>query len=128
MLKNKMTKLFYPIVGGLTWFSYRKGTEFRTTVTISDKESKSCAFGQINRQIVNTDKGSFVIVNHMLGSKKLFEDFSEDHKYYVYGYGLNIPYLHLYKKIYNHNGSPCNYSRHCEEKPSLFSRFTKYFD
>ena len=121
-----MTKLLYPVIGGgLTWLLYRSSTDFKTIVQVNNKEVQTCMFGKINRHILNTDKGKFLVVNPLLESKISHENFTTGYKYYVHGYGLDIPYLHLHKKIYNQNGSPCDYGKHCEEKPSLISKLTR---
>ena len=113
-----------------SYFGYRKATEFETNVTIKNKEVNSCLFGKIDRHIVNTDKGAFVLQNKIkkfdFGPMLKLNSFEYgpcelelDQTYHVTAYGLDYPRLHLYKTIVSENGTPCHSNDHCGESKSL---------
>jgi hypothetical protein len=65
-----MSKLgsFLLVLGG-SWLLYRKATEFESNILVTDKNVKKCLFGQIDRYIVETDKGSFNVGRDILNWK-----------------------------------------------------------
>ena len=119
------------LFGASSWLLYRKVTEFETNVLVENKQVKTCLFSQVNRYIVETDKGSFNvgrdIMSWQLDDKKVYEDLTVNQLYHVTAYGLDYPKLHLYKRIVSHNGTPCDIPNHCGNRESLLSRVISKF-
>ena len=124
-------------IGLLSYYGYRKATEFETNVTIKNKEVNSCLFGKIDRHIVNTDKGVYVLQNKIkkfdIGPMLKLNSFEYgpvelelDQTYHVTAYGLDYPRLHLHKTIVSENGTPCD-NNHCTESKSLINKFIGLF-
>ena len=126
-----------------TIYGYKKLTKFETNITVSDIHTKQCITEGINRHIVETDKGNFVLQNKLkilhvdIGPMLIVNEFSYQYKpmfelekgytFHVTGYGLDYPKLHLYKTIISNNGTPCTSNEHCGEKPSMLSFISNKF-
>ena len=126
-----MNKLFLSsAVGGAAWLLYRSVTGFETNFTVSNKQAKSCMFGYFTKYTLDTDKGQYVVVNDLstglFHSKDLYDAMSTGEHYHIKGYGINVPVLHLHQRLIHQYGTPCNLN-HCEDKPSLWRRFSHTF-
>ena len=131
--------LKYTAIGAGTFYGYKKLTEHETNITVLDTNVKSCLFGKVDRHVVTTDKGEYVIQNKVksfdfgpIFKLNSFEygpisTLEKGYTYHVTVYGLDYPKLHLYRTVVFVNGSPCTSENHCGEKPSIVSRVLEKF-